>query len=61
MEVDQKCSSSSSSHLVKTVGNKEVLFSDKCCRRQLPQFLEGVVSVRDVPDVQVIAKCVLCT
>ena len=61
VEVDQKCTSSSSSHLVETVGNKEVLFSDKCCGRQLPQFLEGVVGIRDVPDVQVIAKYILCT
>ena len=61
MEVDQKCTSSSSIHLVETVGNKEVLLSDKCCGRQLPQFFEGVVGIRDVPDVQVIAKYILCT
>ena len=62
VEVDQKCTSSSS-HLVKTVGNEEVLFSDQCCRCKLPQFLEGVVGIRDVPDgdVQPIAKCLIFT
>ena len=47
-------STKSSGHLVKTISNKEVLFSKQCCRCQLPQFLNGVVRVCDVP-VQVIA------